>query len=231
MVSKMKDKKILTLKEYIKKDDGRIRILFLIILLLSSWTLNHAVRIYAANTDSRIQEGITDEIIRFHVIANSDSEEDQRLKLRVKDTLVHALSPYLREANDINEARAIIQNNLPYIHDVAAKTIKENGYEYPVTASLSYCYFPMKVYGEYIFSPGSYEALRVQIGAAQGKNWWCVMFPPLCFVDETYSIIDEDSELKLKYLLTEDELDLLKNNKVPIRIRFKLFDAIKKLFG
>ena len=88
----------------------------------------------------------------------------------------------------------------------------------------------MKVYGDYALPPGNYEALQVRIGDAQGQNWWCVMFPPLCFVDETYSIVSEDSEKKLKYLLTDDELDYIKANKVPVKIRFKLFDFIKKHF-
>jgi stage II sporulation protein R len=92
------------------------------------------------------------------------------------------------------------------------------------------CYFPLKIYGDYAFPPGNYEALRVKIGAAEGKNWWCVMFPPLCFVDETYSVVDEKSGKKLKKLLTDEEYQTLIKEKKPVKIKFKLWEKIKKLF-
>lgn len=214
---------------YNKDINSRIRVLFLILLLLSSWFLNQAVQIYASDP-KRIQEGIADEIIRFHVIANSDSHEDQLLKYQVKDALVEALHPYLKDSENIEESRDILISKLPFIEAIANKLIRDKGYTYSVSASISSSYFPMKVYGDYSFPPGVYEALQIRIGDAKGKNWWCVMFPPLCFVDETYSIVDEDSEEKLKYLLTEEEFESLKNDKVPVKIKLKLLEAIKKLF-
>ena len=118
---------------------------------------------------------------------------------------------------------------MPAIRETAERVISENGYDcgYSLLAS---SYFPMKVYGDYTFPPGNYEALQVRIGDAEGKNWWCVMFPPLCFIDETYCIIDEDGEEKLEFLLTEEELEMLKTKKMPVKIRFKLFSLIRKLF-
>lgn len=214
---------------YNKDINSRIRVLFLIFLLLSSWFLNQAVQIYASDP-KRIQEGIADEIIRFHVIANSDSHEDQLLKYQVKDALVEALYPYLKDSKNIEESRDILISKLPFIEAIANQLIRDKGYTYSVSASISFSYFPMKVYGDYSFPPGVYEALQIRIGDAKGKNWWCVMFPPLCFVDETYSIVDEDSEEKLKYLLTEEEFESLKNDKVPVKIKLKLLEAIKKLF-
>lgn len=212
------------------RNNNQIRILFLLLLLISSWLLTQAVNIHAANSD-RIQESIAKEIIRFHVIANSDSDEDQQLKYQVKDALVQYMQPYLKEAKNIEEAREIILDMLPLIQNVASHVIEENDYKYDVTASILSSYFPMKVYGDYTFPPGQYEALQVRIGNAQGRNWWCVIFPPLCFVDETYSIVDEDGEEKLEYLLTEEEFDELKNEKVPIKIKLKIIESIKKLFS
>ncbi len=209
---------------------NQIRILFLLVLLTSSWVLTQAVQIHAANSD-RVQEGIAREIIRFHVVANSDSDEDQELKYLVKDALVQFLNPYLKDAKNINESRDIISELLPLIQNTAAHVIEENGYKYSIAASFSPCYFPIKVYGDYTFPPGYYEALQVKIGKSEGKNWWCVMFPPLCFVDETYNIVDEDGEEKLEYLLSEEEFDALKNEKVPIKIRLKIIDYIKNLFS
>jgi stage II sporulation protein R len=215
--------------EYITSDKGsyRIGLLALMLLLFAFSTL-----IIKANAQHKqsLQLQIADEIIRFHVIANSDSVGDQALKLTVKDTLVKNLAPYLNEASSLNAAREILIEKMSYIKELAQNTINQQGYSYPVKVSLEECYFPLKVYGEYAFPPGNYEALRVQIGAAEGKNWWCVMFPPLCFVDETYSIIDESSGKKLKYLLTEEEYESLKTKKAPVKIKFKLLEIIKNLF-
>lgn len=210
-------------------NNNRIRIMFLIALLISFWTLTQAVQIYASYPE-KIQEGIADKIIRFHVIAHSDSDEDQYLKYQVKDALVEALKPYLKDAKNIDEAQDILAKNLSFIQNVADQVVKDKGYIYSTSVSLTSCYFPMKVYDGYTFPPGIYDSLQVRIGNASGRNWWCVMFPPLCFVDETYSVVDEDSQKKLKYLLTDDEFDALKDNKVPIKIRFKLFQSLKKLF-
>jgi stage II sporulation protein R len=180
--------------------------------------------------NSNIQEGIAKNIIRFHVIANSDSTADQALKLKIKDKLVDSLSPLLSDVNSIDDARYILSKNLDFIQKIAEESIKQYGYNYPVKVTMGDCFFPLKVYGSCTFPPGVYEALRVQIGAAEGKNWWCVMFPPLCFVDDTYGIVDETTNKKLKHLLTEEEYDSLVNQKKPIKIKFKILDSIKKLF-
>lgn len=214
----------------ILKNSYQYRILMLLFLILVSWA---AMRMIKTNTvdAGELQEGIASDIIRFHVIANSDSNEDQTLKYIVKDALVKEISPYLRDAKDITEARLIVSGKLAEIKETAEVIVQQNHCNYPVTVSLAPCYFPLKVYGNYTFPPGTYEALRVQIGEAKGKNWWCVMFPPLCFVDETYSIVDKESEKQLIYLLTEQEYDSLRDQKVPVKIKFKLFESLKKLFS
>jgi stage II sporulation protein R len=183
-----------------------------------------------AKADTSIQEGIAQKVLRFHVIANSDTEEDQKLKLKVKETLVESLSPQLIHINVITKVKAIVTEQLDTIRETAEQVIQQQGYDYNVTVSLEKCYFPLKIYGNYAFPPGYYEALRVRIGKAEGKNWWCVMFPPLCFVDETYSIVDENSKEKLLQLLTEDEYDALISGKTPVKVRSKLVEYIKELF-
>lgn len=199
-------------------------------ILIISWVGICMIRVYATS-DTSLQEGIAREIIRFHVIANSDSIEDQQLKLKVKNELVKELSPKLKDITDITEGRAIIEAELPAIRTATELIISEQGYSYPITVSLESVYFPMKQYGDYTFPPGNYEALQVQIGEASGKNWWCVMFPPLCFVDETYSIVDPEAEDQLKVLLTEEEYDVLKDKKLPVKYKFKLWGSLKKLFS
>ena len=204
-------------------------LLFALILLLLAY-LSFAFKANAQK-EQNIQASIADEIIRFHVIANSDSDQDQALKLAVKDTIVKELARYLSKASSKEEAREILSDKMDYIKELATDTIIHQGYNYPVKVSLERTYFPLKLYGEYAFPPGYYEALRVQIGSAKGKNWWCVMFPPLCFVDETYSIVDESTGEKLKYLLDEEDFESLKLKKSPVKIKLKLLEFIKELFN
>jgi stage II sporulation protein R len=207
--------------------NNRFRTSLFIMLLLFCGISMGIIKANAIH-NSELQKGIAEDIIRFHVIANSDSAQDQALKLKVKDKLVECLSPLLSNAKSITEARTIISENLALIQASAEASIKQNGYHYPVKVTLENCYFPLKVYGNCTFPPGVYEALRVKIGAAEGKNWWCVMFPPLCMVDETYSIVDEKTDQKLKHLLTEEEYDTLVSQKKPVKVKFKLWETLKK---
>lgn len=202
-------------------------LLFFFLLLLFIPSL--VIRANAQNRQK--QQRIAEQIIRFHVIANSDSDKDQALKLTVKSVLVDELSSCLRDAASIEEARKIISDRLEDISLLAKDTITAQGFSYPVRVSLEESYFPLRLYGEYAFPPGYYEALRVEIGEAKGKNWWCVVFPPLCFVDESYSLVDEESGQKLKYLLTEEDYESLKAKKIPVKIKFKLLEFIKDLFN
>ncbi|WP_242952428.1 stage II sporulation protein R [Anaerocolumna xylanovorans] len=179
-----------------------------------------------------MQKDIASEIIRFHVIANSDSTDDQALKLKVKSALTQNLYPVLSGTKDIDAARHIIEKQLPKIEELAEEVIENNGYHYTVKASLEKGYFPIKVYGDLTLPPGQYEALRIEIGKAQGQNWWCVMFPPLCFVDATYSVVPKDSKNQLKHVLTEEEYNsVFSCKKADIKIKFKLFDVIKDCFS
>ncbi len=209
-----------------KKYNNQVLLLLLLLLLGIG---NLAIRA-AAMQDKNIQEGIAEEILRFHVIANSDSAEDQTLKLLVKDQLVSYLAPMLTDCTNLSAVRAEVQSKLPELVTLANTTIQKQGYDYHATASLEDCYFPLKVYGAYTFPPGRYHALRIKLGNAEGRNWWCVMFPPLCFVDETYSIVDQKSGEKLSKLLTEEEYEALIHRKTPVKVRLKLLESLKKLF-
>lgn len=137
-----------------------------------------------------------EKLIRFHVIANSDSKEDQELKLKVRDKIIAYLSPKLEKSKSIEETKKIIENNITVIEDIASKEIKENDKSYSVSANLGYSNFPTKKYSNIVLPAGNYKALRVVIGSGEGKNWWCVMFPPLCFVDINSGITDKKTERK-----------------------------------
>lgn len=151
---------------------------------------------------------LEDSIIRFHVIANSDSKEDQELKLKVRDKVIGFISTKLINCTDKEEARKIINSNEDEIKEVAINEIKHQGYDYNVNTTLGMENFPDKIYGDTVYPQGTYEAYRIIIGSGKGQNWWCVMFPPLCFVDETKDTIKENekegnNEVKFKFKLFE----------------------------
>lgn len=201
--------------------------LCLICILLSLKALNSS-----SQSAEAMQKDISSEIIRFHVIANSDSAADQALKLKVKSAVTQDLYPVLSSTKDIEAARNIIEKQLPKIEELAEEVIENNGCHYTVKASLEKGYFPIKVYGDLTLPPGQYEALRIEIGKAQGQNWWCIMFPPLCFVDATYSVVPKDSKKQLKHVLTEEEYNsVFSYKKADIKIKCKLFDTLKDCFS
>ena len=179
-------------------------------------------------------EDIVNEIIRFHVIANSDSEEDQNLKLKVRDRAIEYVSDKLKDCKDLSEAREFIVNNKSTIESIAKDTIIENGHSYEVTSMLSRENFPDKVYGDLVFPQGEYEAYRILIGEAKGQNWWCVMFPPLCFVDGTKDAVDsKEIEKKISEGKDKDENDIKsttknKNKKAKIKFKSKIFEVLFK---
>lgn len=177
-----------------------------------------------------VYEDIVNEIIRFHVIANSDSEEDQNLKLKVRDKVIEYVSDKLKDCEDLNDAREFIVNNKSSIEAIAKDTVTENGYSYEVTSMLSRENFPDKAYGDLIFPQGEYEAYRILIGEAKGQNWWCVMFPPLCFVDGTKEAIDsKEIKERLSEEKSEDEKKVEnKSENANIKFKSKIFEILFK---
>lgn len=134
------------------------------------------------SSDLRETKKRTD-LIRLHVIANSDSPQDQALKLSVRDQLLASFGQAIQETSSLEEARIVINESLDDLEAAALSEIHRQGYDYPVKAQLGTFTFPTKAYGDMVYPAGSYEALRLVIGEGKGANWWCVMFPPLCFVD------------------------------------------------
>lgn len=172
---------------------------------------------------SAASEDYKNKLIRFHVIANSDSDEDQNLKLKVRDAIIDYLQPKLLKSSSIEESEVIIKNEYNEIEKISKDIILKNGYNYDVKVGIDYSEFPTKQYSNVVLPAGEYKALRVIIGEGKGKNWWCVMFPPLCFVDETKGIIDKETDAKLREVLTEEEYELIsqKTNKEVNRVQFK----------
>lgn len=178
------------------------------------------------------RESFKKNLIRFHVIANSDASFDQALKLKVRDRVLKEMSSKFK-SNDIGEARKIVINNTDYIKKIAMEEINENGFDYSVKVALEEHDFPTKNYGSITLPAGNYEALRVVIGNGQGKNWWCVLFPPLCFIDVKQGLTNKETEGRLKKVLSEEEYDMISNaasseGELPIKLKFKLVEVLEK---
>ncbi len=182
-------------------------------------------RLYSDSEERQLQKGIASNIIRFHVRAESDSKEDQWLKLQVKEAVLAYISPVLSKSQSVDEPRQLLYNESENIRNVAAATLRSLGDESDVNVYFENCYFPMKTYGDMTFPPGEYEAFRVDIGEAQGKNWWCVLYPPLCFVDAVYGEVPEESKEELKGVLTEEEYSMVSGENVKFRFKYlKIFN-------
>lgn len=165
--------------------------------------------IFHQESPEKIQKNIASQVIRLHVIANSDTAQDQALKLKVRNAIIEELQSSLTDTGSVQDARNQILARIPSVLQKAQKTVAMEGYSYPVKVTLGNQYFPVKDYGDLRFPAGNYEALCVRIGAASGHNWWCVLFPSLCFVDETRAVVPADSKEKLQSSLSKEEYESL----------------------
>lgn len=171
------------------------------------------------------QKEIAKKILRFHVRANSDSKEDQELKKKVRDAVGSYMAGVLEGVEALAQTKDLVQQHLPAIEEVAQQTIRAQGYSYPVQAKLSVTTFPEKTYGAYTFPPGEYEALEVDIGEGQGRNWWCVLFPNMCFQGSVYEEPSEEAEGKLREVLSPEEYKIV-FSKGKLKIRLKFLDRL-----
>lgn len=159
---------------------------------------------------------ISDEVFRVHILANSDSKVDQTLKLKVRDAVINSAQPLLSDVHSKEKAKEIISQNLDFLTSVARDTVKENGFQYPVTAKVTRLDFSTRYYGNVTMPSGEYDALQISIGSAEGKNWWCVMYPTLCvysaadkdsleeeFTASQYRIVTSDGEFELRFKAVE----------------------------
>ena len=172
-----------------------------------------------------ISSDLKNSVFRLHVIANSDSEEDQNLKYKVRDNLLNYMNEQCSNCFSKYEAISIAQNHINDFEQIAKDTIKSEGYSYDVDVQIGEFQFPTKKYGNINFPAGIYDALKVKIGNAEGHNWWCVMFPPLCFVDISNGVIPDDSKRILEDELTNEEFALISNDSnSDINFKFKILE-------
>ena len=163
----------------------------------------------------------------IHVIANSDCEEDQNLKYVVRDNLLKYMNEICKECSSKEDAIKIANLHINDFKQIAENTINKEGYSYNVDVEIGEFEFPTKDYGDISFPAGLYDALKVKIGKAEGHNWWCVMFPPLCFVDISSGTVPDSSKEMLANELTDEEFALISDDSsTDINFKFKLLEIL-----
>lgn len=169
---------------------------------------------------------IYDEVLRLHVIANSDSDADQKLKLLVRDAILEETQKILKNAKSREEAEKIISENSALLENIALETVRKNQFDYPVTLELGREKYPTKNYESCAFPSGEYLSLRIKIGEASGENWWCVLFPPLCLSAAT----DKDAFTSVG--ITDSQYQIITETDNPkYKIRFKLLESFEQLIN
>ncbi len=198
----------------------------ILIFLLFIYTI-----ICAVSYVNAVSSNIESSVFRLHVIANSDSKEDQDLKYIVRDNILTYINEISKNASTKEEVIEIARNNIDTIKQIAQETVYENGYNYSVNIKIGNFAFPTKQYGDISLPSGFYDALRVEIGSASGQNWWCVMFPPLCFVDVSSGVVPEESKEVLQENLSYEEYNLLSENQnnSDINFKFKIVELFQNI--
>lgn len=198
------------------KNDGKKQVICVILGICTAVVLTgYVFRERAALVETKMEElqrGIAGEVFRFHVLADSDDEEDQEVKLKVRD----AVLSYMKENMEGSGERASAERtekwareNLEELERVSDQVLAAEGFDYRAKAEVTNCYFPEKKYGDVTFPEGNYEALRIELGKARGHNWWCVLYPNLCFIDTACAVVSEEGKEELEGVLEDEEYEML----------------------
>ncbi len=175
----------------------------------------------------RFQRDISQDILRFHVLANSDSQADQSVKLKVRDEIGRYMKGNMGQVENLKECIKETEEKLPEITRIAEEVLKREGFSYPASARVGTVDFPEKQYGSYTFPGGSYKALQITLGEGEGRNWWCVMYPNMCFAGSVYEVVEEDAKRELKAVLTPEEYEELMAES-QISVKFKYWEKLKE---
>lgn len=188
------------------------------------------IALLSFNYSKAISSNLSDSVFRLHIIANSDSSADQELKLKVRDKIIEYMNTLTSTSSDKKDVISIVNNHLDSFKEIALNTIKENGYNYDVNIEIGNFHFPTKSYGDISFPAGNYDALKIEIGDAIGQNWWCVLFPPLCFVNSSTGVVPDDSKNTLKENINSESYEIISegnnsnDNTSDIKIKFKIIE-------
>ena len=190
--------------------------LFIVYILISIFSYSNAV-----------SNNISNNVFRLHVIANSDSVEDQNLKYDVRDALIAYMNSISANISSKEEAIKLVKENKNEFYKIAKKVIADKGFNYDVNIDVGNFSFPTKTYGDISLPAGFYDALKVEIGEASGQNWWCVMFPSLCFVDVSEGIVPKESKEDLKANMDTENYNLISSDTLEFKVKFKLVELFE----
>lgn len=210
----------------IKDDMIKDKVKQTLAIILACGLILSALTICRKEYAQAVQMSLAEKVLRFHVIAQSNSEEDQRIKLEVRDAVAEYVTELLEESDTLEETIGIIQANMEGINQVANDVLKQAGVRYEAKTSLTYMEFPEKEYSEFVFPEGEYQALRIVLGEGDGENWWCVMYPNLCFSNSVYKTDKKELD-SFKKVLSPSECISIMDGK-DYTIRFKLLEYLRK---
>ncbi len=217
------------------------RVIFVILIVLAASTFFIATAKYSTSlTTTELERYSDEELLRLHVIANSNSLEDQRIKREVRNEIIKNTSHLFINIKDPSQAPKIVINNMDTIRNIVKKTIGKYDKDYGINLKFGIFKFPTRSYGEESLTAGNYQALKVILGAGNGENWWCVLFPPLCFVDSMDKLSKDDiQELSKAEEIDQDILDVkfklkliefLKDNPKFVKAKVKLVNILETSF-
>ena len=175
--------------------------------------------------DKNLADRIAPRLLRFHVLASSNSAADQQIKLQIKALILEKLEECTEDSKD--GFCTYVREHCRELEDYADTWLMEQGCDYKTSIRLTRAWFPTKAYGNLVLPCGTYDTIQVTLGEGRGRNWWCVVYPRLCFIDSTHGVMPEESCLELKNLLPEDDFDAVMASEPRIHIRFKLLEFLK----
>ena len=213
------------MKKFFKHNfNSRTKQISLLLLLLIIY-----VFICAFSYVHAVSSNIQNSVFRLHIIANSDSTNDQNLKYLVRNKVLEYIKTISSNITSKKDFINLVYNNFDEIKKISEQVIHENGYNYTVKLNIGNFSFPTKQYGDISLPAGFYDALKIEIGNANGQNWWCVMFPPLCFVDVNTGIVPAESKDIIKDNLSEEEFALISQDNIEMNLKFKIVEAFQKI--
>ena len=198
---------------------GKIRVASVFFALIVAAVVTTAVVMGdVQRKDRAVQEHLAEEVLRFHVLANSDSRTDQAVKMEVRDAVLSYLKEVLPEGLDVKETTRWMRGHTEKIRQVAEQKMADLQMKQTVSVAVTTCYFPDRTYGDVTFPAGNYKTLRIELGDAAGHNWWCVLYPNLCFLDTTNAVLPENGKHQLKKVFTDEEYsEVTEGSKFQIR--------------
>lgn len=194
-----------------------LAVITLFIIFISTTIITYSTKVFA---------DLEDNIFRLHILANSDSAEDQALKLKVRDGILDYMNAINKNSTTKSETIANTAKHLNEIKSKSEQILRENGSDYTVNLKIGNFYFPTKYYGNISLPAGNYDALKVEIGEAKGQNWWCSLFPPLCFIDISSGYLSEEDSKILEDNLTEEEFMIISSSNPDIKLKFKIIELL-----